>query len=421
MSNQCSHQNAISEKRICPHLGVGEYDDFYLRFSGRLAEYGVVCEACREVPWDSLNPVCEKCFTAVHEGTFGQLGVVGKPEVLVAREERCSLAFVGSFEFPVRVLSAAVLRNRWIALLEDGSLQMIGPDGDNPEHWMQLEPHELDFSKPIDLHASKCGKYLAVTNNGGRHGIVCDLAWNKVAMLLDRQDYHEEQTPFPVIFCGPGDDTRIIHASNWNRLDISNPATGQCLTQRKTDFVEESQRPKDYLNFFVGELTLSSDEQLILVDGWIWHPVGAVKSINVEAWLAGNIWQSEQDLNKEALRFINYGWNVAKAFVDEKTVVLWGIGRDDEHMVDGACMYELETKKLVKVFAGPPNARFAVDEWLFAFSPKQDSSAWDLASGERVWRAEGHRAQLYNPNSRRFLHWEENTITVTEWQPIAKA
>lgn len=412
----CPH-SAAKDRRICPHLDPSEFEDYFLRFSGKGAEYAVVCESCRSVAWEELNSVCEECFRGAQGSLFGQLGTEGSPEVLIAAKERCTLEMLGELTFPHRILAGCQWHNRWMVLLADRTLHLVDPFGEHSELFATVPgPGMLDWEAPIDILASWDGRFVAITNRKGRHGLVLmEENWGTISMHLDCGDYHAKNTPFPVAFLRHGNATRIIHATAWNRLDISDPQTGQCLTPRATAWEKDEPRLPHYLDFFMGALTVSPDEKTLLVDGWVWHPVGVLGTANLEAWQSGDIYACERGLGQFGIRSCNYNWNIGKAFLDAQTVIYWGIGNDDDHMVDGAVIVDLRTRKPIRQFAGPARGSFCAAEWLIVFSPDHDTTAWDVRTGERVWLATGHRARVYNQNSRHFLAWEENRVIVSRW------
>lgn len=414
--NQCNHHEKERIHCICSHLDLKKFDYYYLRFSGQGAEYAVVCTQCQSTPWEELNRVCEQCFREASRGTFNQCGIVGNAEVIVATQERCELELMGTIEFAHPILAGAKWRNRWLVLLEDRSFHSVDPYGNESERMGQVsDPCQLDWLEQLDLITSSDGRYAAITNRKGQHGLVWDLNWDRIVMHLNRGDYHLEQTPFPVCFFDRGDDTRVIAATEWNRLDIFDPSTGVSLTPRDTKRETGAPEPAHHLDYFVGELALSPNEQTLLVDGWVWHPLGVVGTVDLAAWRTGSTFACEDGLSAEGVRSCNYNWNVGKAFLSDSEVILWGIGNDDEYMVDGAVLYDLQRGLPIRYIAGPPNARFVVDEWLFCFSPNHDTTAWNVVTSERVWHAPGHHAAVYNSNSKHFLGWTKKTLRASRW------
>jgi len=74
------------------------------------------------------------------------------------------------------------------------------------------------------LHVSWRGDFAAVVNDYGRHGQVLDLRSGRVTMMLDGGDYHPETVPFSLAFFEARGRPVVIHRSDWNRLDLSDPA-----------------------------------------------------------------------------------------------------------------------------------------------------------------------------------------------------
>ena len=68
--------------------------------------------------------------------------------------------------------------------------------------------------------------------------------------------------------------TLVVHATDWNRLDVSDPATGERLTLRDLPQPESGQpRPNRYMDYCHAGLSVSPDYEWIADWGWIWHPV----------------------------------------------------------------------------------------------------------------------------------------------------
>jgi hypothetical protein len=89
-----------------------------------------------------------------------------------------------------------------------------------------------------------------------------------------------------------------IHRTSWNRLDLSDPATGAPLSDRgPTSYRQGEPRPDYYLDYFHGRLHVSPGAKHIADDGWVWHPVGLVTVWDLEAWL-GSAWESEDGPTK---------------------------------------------------------------------------------------------------------------------------
>jgi hypothetical protein len=69
-------------------------------------------------------------------------------------------------------------------------------------------------------------------------------------MSIYREDYYAEHCPFPLAFVQRDSKWLLIHATQWNRLDVSDPATGELLTDRPLPQVETGKsRPKHDLDY----------------------------------------------------------------------------------------------------------------------------------------------------------------------------
>ena len=66
----------------------------------------------------------------------------------------------------------------------------------------------------------------------GRYGRVYDLAGGRCTLELDAGAAHEETVPFSFAFAEHRGRTVAIHRTDWNRLDVSDAASGALLTER---------------------------------------------------------------------------------------------------------------------------------------------------------------------------------------------
>src|SRR5262249_4553054 len=137
-------------------------------------------------------------------------------------------------------------------------------------------------------------------------------------------------------------------------------------------------------------------------DGWVWHPVGVLRALDLRHWCDENPWESEDGPSVRELRAIAYGWDLARCFVDDRTLAVWGFGGDEEHLVDAAVLYDVATGARLRWFAGPPRGRFVFDRHLVAIGAG-GASIWDVATGEHLADAPGFAPLAHHPIARRFL------------------
>src|SRR5262249_44448040 len=159
-----------------------------------------------------------------------------------------------------------------------------------------------------------------------------------------------------------------IHRTAWNRLDLSDPASGRLLTERgPTSFRRGEERPEHYLDYFHGALYLSPQNRFVLDDGWVWHPVGIPRVWSLERWISDNVWESEIGAARLRLCARDYYWDHGMAWIDDARVAVGGIGDVDIEMIDGARIFDIpppggpddgrpterrESRELI-AFAGP--------------------------------------------------------------------
>lgn len=90
--------------------------------------------------------------------------------------------------------------------------------------------------------------------------------------------------------------------------------------------------------------------------------------------------------DRRPLAWRDYHWDVGMCWVDDYTVAVAGIGRDDEAMVDGVTVFDVKLGPLeVTAFAGPAGELFSDGTRLFS-SSADGLSVWDVAAGARTAR-----------------------------------
>jgi hypothetical protein len=253
-----------------------------------------------------IKPVCEECYKYLIEeivdlvGCRGKSGILTRPEVFDSTLKSSALPKqIGTVVdiAPINQEMHAV----WLLLAESGAI--IRWDADTGD-WLHLGavnvPVEPDH-KPYDghvlrrrLHASGNGNFVAVVNDYGRYGQIMDLRSGKVTIVLDGGEYCHETVPFSFAFAEVKGRLIAIHRTDWNRLDISDPATGELLTDRNpTAWHQGKEQPEHHLDYFHGAIYVNPNGAYIADDGWVWHPVGIPNVWSLERWLTDNVWESE--------------------------------------------------------------------------------------------------------------------------------
>ncbi len=423
--------------RVCTHLAMKAEDedipDLVGLLTGRALAFDLACPECgRAGEATSLVEICEGCRGRLLEGNVitawrGQPGILERPEVIDTTVLQWPLPpWLGDVIDLVPVHDS--LTSTWLALTADGRIAELVPDDDRatvlatvevtpePEH----EPWMGHALRPR-LHTSDCGRFAAVVHDYGQYGQVVDLAGGGTpTMALDGGTYVQETVPFSAVFAVVAGRPILVHRTGWNRLDISDPQTGELLTSREHDTMPDNSRtrPTHYLDYFHGRLHVSPGSQAIADDGWIWSPVGVPAVWDLHAWLGGNVWESEDGSSRHPLCQRAYHWDVGMCFVGDTTVAVSGIGDDDEAMLPGVRMFSVASGTELTAFAGPTGT--LLSDGLRLYSVHEDAThVWDPTTGQRTATVPGftptclHRGtgELAAITGRALLRWRNGRGT----------
>ncbi|GAA3035442.1 hypothetical protein LV79_002687 [Actinokineospora globicatena] len=261
----------------------------------------------------------------------------------------------------------AAVPGGWVALV-GGELVEFG-DG-----WQRARGRvEVSAGHPresVGVHASASGRFVAVVVDHGETGVVVELATGAVTLELDRGDYCPGPTLFPVAFVGAD---LVVAATAWNRLDLFDVASGELLSAREVD---------EELDFFHGSIHPSPSGRWLLVDGWMWQPVGVQVAIDLAAWQAG-------EPAAEAAREVGpfpLDWNRPTTWLDDDTIAVQAEG----------------TVALVDIPSGETTARIAAPdgrlwshEGLLYIAAADGLEVWSPT--EHLHRVDGFHPIAQNP------------------------
>lgn len=420
----CKHQNADSKKQVCFHLLETKDKDYVKCFSGVGQSYHLLCLECARAfseDTENIRFVCDQCFDEIQETDYWN-GIIGQPEIF---KRKTSLSFnhkTIELPFNSKHLLAIAPRsetseNLWIALDKSGKLLQI-----DLTHYIigsiaDISKTVIDLNSPISIKISSSGQFASIVNRFGQYGLVLNLSTGAVSMQLNRYDYHIDVTPFSVVFFTHDQQDYLVHATDWNRLDISDPETGVLLTSRSpTSYTSSEQRPPHYLDYFHGNLLVSPNQKWIVDDGWVWHPVGAVVTWNLTQWFKKNLWESEDGESKKTLCWRDYFWSGPLCWIDDHTLAVWGYGNDDEWLIPAVRIFNAETGHEIRWFAGPnveqesnkpwfmkPENALIYDSFLYSLSEKSGTSIWDIFTGELLYQDDTFCPTHYHFGSKQFL------------------
>jgi hypothetical protein len=222
--------------------------------------------------------------------------------------------------------------------------------------------------------------------------------------------------PFSIAFAENELRTLIIHRTEWNRLDISDAATGDLLTSRDpTSFGRGEQRPDHYLDYFHGALSVSPDGRWIADDGWVWHPMGLLRAWDLRRWMAGNPWESEDGPSLRALG-LRLDWDLPMCWISENLIAVSGIGDEEAVPRPGVRVFDVTTGADVSAFPLPehPASLFCDGSRIFAAGPAS-LGIWDPATGERTGTVLGFSPSVHHPAAGHLAALDGQARTLQFW------
>jgi hypothetical protein len=393
---------------------------YYQWFTGIGKQYFLVCEVCAAnrqsgAAMNEFRQICWRCFKEL-DGEGDWAGIVGRPEVLVRSPSLTMSQQRIPFPLTIPLLAFEPIATQgesvWIALTVEGDVVRINLTTQTVTHLMRLPASQLDMSQQVSLYLSAGGEFAAIVNTKGQYGIVVNLSTGEMTMSLARDTYHIKHSSFPIAFFACEGRLLLVHSTAWNRLDFSDPRTGELLSNRTFAASSETKRPEHYLDYFHAGLNVSPGQEWIADNGWAWSPAGLVSTWNLRRWVQENVWESEDGSSRHRLCQRWYYWDGPLCWVDEQTLAVWGYGEDDEWLIPAVRLFDARTSEEPGWFAGPETGTFMFDEYLLSFSKEHDLSIWDVTTGERVGLFPDFRPTHYHQGAKQFLRLDVQDGTV---------
>lgn len=409
------------------HLQGNPDTEHYQWFSGKGQDYSLLCGECRAsigVSDVEFVEVDSDRFAIIEDEGFWD-GIIGTPEL----NEDLGLVEVSDREIAIDELRCedviaaqpvdGVDGSTWIVCTR-GGIHRIDLDRGQVRATCGLDGVSLDDPASVILRVSKDGRYAALAGVFAQYGQVFDLHSGKIIKDIDRGAYHQNVTPFSIAFVEYLGMQLLVHATSWNRLDITNLDTGMPVTERPSpEYQRGESRSDHYLDYFHGRLFVSPDQRSILDDGWAWHPVGMISTWNLETWIADNKWESEDGLSRRRLNYRYYYWGGPVCWVDDRHVAIWGYGRDDDWLLPGVEIMDTFSGKRVRWIYGVA-ADAGQTKWpdkmategllhsdgshLFGISrTKEKLDVWDLSTGTKRGEVQGLVPLAYHRRAGLFL------------------
>lgn len=271
------------------------------------------------------------------------------------------------------------------------------------------------------LYASHDGAYAAVVSDLGIQGQVINTRTGQRTISLDGGDYHPETVPFSTCFVRWNGRDLLVHRTDWNRLDVSDPATGACLTDRQFGQRNaDGDWPPHYLDYFHGALFPSPSGGRLLDDGWVWHPLSIPRIWSVDPWLSSNPWESEDGASVIDVCQRDM-WTIPVCWISDDRLAFWGtLDWDDEEGESARKGPGVQLVQLVGTTAqqedwwpmperGYVTAIFSDGIHLYV-ATKSGTTVWCLATREQVAVYPDFMARLFDRTRRVLIAFDGNSI-----------
>lgn len=405
----CGHQQDLQVIRVCRHIWEDNANvDFAFTFTEGGLEYRI-CPTCARKPTEiqaCLRTICAQCLDGLE--FRGLENLERRPEI---RERQTKLTFMHEIRLKSETLKDICAiqpisdsrRSLWLAVRASGQVVEIDWTEMRVLDLFHMQPAELPLTDDVLLEVSPQADYIAVANRLGSTGVVIRISDGQPTMKLNRGKYYPEETPFPVAFVELDRELYLVHSTDWNRLDISDPKTGRLLTERSpTSYRQGESRPAHYLDYFHGELFVSPNNGWIAEYGWMWHPIGYVRCWNVGQWLHNNIWESEDGPSLKRLAEAAYFWNGPLCWTEDHTLAIWGLGQDEEDMIPAVRLFDVTNGRQERWFYGPERGLLVFDQYLFSASVN-GMSVWDVETGDRLLHDPSLNPRSYHHGTKQFL------------------
>jgi len=170
--------------------------------------------------------------------------------------------------------------------------------------------------------------YICVTERYGLNAAVVNIQ-SCNTLKLSREGYRNDVSSYSAGFIEDSGQVLLVHQTQWNRLDITNPETGQLLTTREiinedtgeTETTKWGTSPKrrqvNYIDYFHSLLHISPDGKHFLSNGWIWQPVDNIICFETNSFMSGY-----EPSGKYTGYMRGYAWDRPCTFINNDTFVI---------------------------------------------------------------------------------------------------
>ncbi|WP_226661395.1 hypothetical protein [Microbulbifer aggregans] len=297
----------------------------------------------------------------------------------------------------------------------------------------ELNGDEFPVNSEFQLYCSQDGRFLAVTcrrQQSHEHsaicrGVVVRIGDSKEILSLSAGEYHTELTPLPVCFIAHNSKTHLVHATDWNRLDITDLETGEIITGRDLTESPRENEDNDYVfKEWSGVLKASPSQTRLATIGWVWHPIGVALSYDLKSWLNGDLWETDSSPNMRSYAIWDYFWDSPFCWINDQKICIWGVddGQFGDAPTNTAAVFDVESEELLLSISGPTSDIFFFDKYLFSGLYHEEKepagiTIWSIDDGSLLYKKEGVFCDLYVPEEKALIAFGcQGLITINRWR-----
>ncbi|MBR7747173.1 hypothetical protein KDM92_11315 [Undibacterium sp. BYS107W] len=283
--------------------------------------------------------------------------------------------------------------------------------------------HEHFGISKFRLCSSFDGKCAAVVIDHGQIGLLIETSCGRIITHLNGGNYYEETVPFSACFIHFEGRNLFIHRTDWNRLDVTDPASGEIITNRLiAPYGSQEKRPEHYLDYFHGKIIPSPNNNQLFDDGWVWHPLSVPRTWSIKQWLTTYPWESE-DGNSIIDFPLGDNWNLPACWIDDQRIAMWGIptwDKDEEMEMrqdSGVAIYGLSNSQTT-IEKSIPFANKNKCNYLFSNGRNlyvvtdAGTNIWDINSEQQVCELENFNPQIHNKHTDTLIAFNANSICI---------
>lgn len=262
--------------RVCVHV-FNEWQElkekttlpYHFRFAAGNPKYELVCEDCGNAGSAATRSLCYDCCDTVISKKALRRADMG-PKVVDKEVGLRAEVHPLTFKADIQAVASVSVGGGWFAVTSDH--RVISFNSEDSKFRVVAKLHDVfPTENALGILSDRSGSMVVVFEESKSKAVVLDTERGRVLLSLNRGDYCTQNCQYPLAFFERDGRTLLVHATDWNRVDISDPRTGELLTPRHPHQHQDGKAPPHYLDDFHCGLTVSPKGQWIISQGPMDH------------------------------------------------------------------------------------------------------------------------------------------------------